>query len=233
MPRSLDSVTLGGYVEGIEVDEDELNSVVAMLGITDPERASAARDQIYNRLEDLKTARSRTAKAKPIRGDLQDLKGLETVFRSKEIEADHHRALDALESLQTSNPVLSRRLQWQLRPRRIHDLITAIERESEPLEGIAQTVLAAIAALREEIRAEDGRGAPADVPARRFAFSLFQIWTEFTGRGTSRQNALGRERDPFGDFVDAAGKLIDPDFNGHYAARLIHEGSREEGAAGP
>ena len=69
MPRSLDTVSLGGYVEGIEVDEDELNSVVAMLEITDPERASAARDQIYNRLEDLKTARSRTAKAKPIRSD--------------------------------------------------------------------------------------------------------------------------------------------------------------------
>lgn len=104
MPRSLDTVSLGGYVEGIEVDEDELNSVVAMLEITDPERASAARDQIYNRLEDLKTARSRTAKAKPIRSDLHDLKNLETVFRSKQIKADHHRALDALESFKRRIP---------------------------------------------------------------------------------------------------------------------------------
>ena len=227
MPRRLDFVFLGGYVEPIDVDEDKLNDVVAMLGITDLERAAAARDRICSRRGPQDGAVA-TERAHPIRSDLQDLKKLEEVVNSKQLEENRRRALDALESLRSTNPVLLQRLQWALRPRRIHDLVSAIERGAEPIEGLAHEVSAAIAALKGELGAEDGRGAPSDVPARRFASSLFRIWTEFTGRGTSRHNAQGRERYPFGDFVDAAGKLIDPNFNGHYAARWVHETSREE-----
>ena len=81
--------------------------------------------------------------------------------------------------------------------------------------------------LADEFASEDGRRRPADYVALKFASSLYRIWVEFTGRPRSRQNALDRQKDPFGDFVESAGKLIEPDFKGHHVARQIHEASRQ------
>ncbi len=228
MPRRLDSVNQGGYVEEIRVDEGQLDRVVAMLGLTDPQRTEAARYRIFGRLEDLKTARSRTAKVKPIRTDTRDLNDLRKAMDLKQIKDNPCRAQDALESLRTSNPVLHRRLQSELRRHGFHVRLMAVEHGADPIEPIANEIILSIESLKEQIREEDGRGASTDYPSRAFASALFSIWTEFTGRGTSRQNAFDRERDPFGDFVDAAGKLIEPDFNGHHVARQIHEASRDE-----
>ena len=84
MPRRLDSVNQGGhYVEAIDVVESDLDAVVAMLGITDAQRSQAARDQIYTQLEDLQTARSRTAKTGTIREDLHALQQLEKATDSE------------------------------------------------------------------------------------------------------------------------------------------------------
>ncbi len=66
MPRRLDSVNQGGFVEAIDVVESELKAVVGMLGITDARQSEIARDRIYAALEDLKTARSRTVKARRV-----------------------------------------------------------------------------------------------------------------------------------------------------------------------
>ncbi len=71
MPRRLDSVNQGGYVEEIEVVESELEAVVAMLGITDDRESDVARNRIYLALEDLETARSRAVKAKTKRENLR------------------------------------------------------------------------------------------------------------------------------------------------------------------
>ncbi len=79
MPRRLDSVNQGGYVEATDVVESELEAVVGKLGITEARESEAARDRIHLALEDLKTGRSQTVKAKTIREDLRDLEELTEV----------------------------------------------------------------------------------------------------------------------------------------------------------
>lgn len=227
MPRALESLDQGGYVEPIDVTTADLDQIVTLLKLTDPSEHGRVREQIYLRLEDFKTARARTAKAKPISDDLRDLETVATAMDPIRAIDQPDLALDALESLRSKNPVLYRRLQWQLSPRRIPDLIRAVDHGTESIETVAREVLAAIAALSAVIAKEDGRGAPTDYAARSLAVGLFRIWTSFTRRGTSRHNGT-TERFPFGEFVEAAGKLIEPDFKGLYVARQIHEASREK-----
>ena len=66
MPKHLDSVDPGGYVEPIDVAESDLQAVVDGLGLTDTREAKEARNQIYTALEDLDTAAVRTVKAKTV-----------------------------------------------------------------------------------------------------------------------------------------------------------------------
>ncbi len=229
MPRRLDSVNQGGFVEAIDVDESELEAVIGMLGITDARQSEIARDRIYAALEDLKTARSRTVKAKTIREDLRDLEELAEVTNSERMTAPLRRAIDVLESLGANNPVLHRRLKWLIPGRQLRDRITSLQETEEAIFAIGREINTRISVLADEIGSEDGRGRPADTAALKFASSLYDIWCEFTEGHTSRQNAPDRQKDPFGDFVDAAGKLIDPDFKGHHIARQIHEARRPSG----
>ncbi len=228
MPRRLDSVNPGGhYAEAIDIVESELQAVVAMLGIADAQRSQAARDQIYVRLEDLKTARSQTAKAKPIRKDLQDLEQLAKATDPEWMTERLSLALDALEQLRGANPVLHQRLKWAAPQNRLRDQMTTLREAEEAIIPICRELSTKISALTDEVGTEDGRGRRADHAALEFASGLYYIWVEFTDRGTSRQNAPGRLKDPFGDFVDAAGKLIEPDFKGHHPARQIHEAHKQ------
>lgn len=97
MPRRLDSVNQGGhYVDAINVVESEVTSVVALLGIADAQRSPATRDQIYVRLSDLQTARSRTAKAGTIREDLQDLELLAKALNPEWMTERLRAGLDVL-----------------------------------------------------------------------------------------------------------------------------------------
>ncbi len=232
MPRRLNSVNQGGYGKAIDIVESELQAVVAMLGITDAQKSEAARHQIYARLEDLKTDRAQTAKAKPIREDLQDLKQLAKVTDPEWMTERLRLALDALEPLREANPVLHRRLQRVPSRHRLRDHMTALKEAEEAIFTIGQEISDTISVLKDEIGSEDRRGRPPDHAALEFASSLYDIWDVFTGRGTSRQNTPGREKDPFGDFVDAAGKLIDLDFKGHYPARQVHEARRQSPSGG-
>ncbi len=227
MPRPLDSVNQGGYVEAIEVVESELEAVVGMLGITDAQQSEAAREQIIVVLEDLKTARVHTAKAKPIRDDLRDLEELGDATNPELITAPLQHAIEAIESIRSDNPALYQRLKWLFPNRQLHDSLSTIQDAEEAIFAIGRNFGEALPKLMDEVRSEDGRGRPRDDAAFKFALSLYRIWRRFTGRPTSRQNAFGRKRDPFGDFVDAAGKLIGPDFKGHYIARQVHEALRE------
>lgn len=227
MSRLLDSVNQCGYVEEIDVDESEFETVVAMLGLTDAEKLEAARHRIHGRLEDLKTARSRTVKAGTISEDVRDLEQLAKFTNPAWVSERLNGALDAFESFKAGNLVLHRRLESLFGGRKLHDLFTAFQQAEEVISFTGQEIGSAISMLKGQFDWEDGRGRPSDHAARRFASSLYQIWVEFTAGRTSRQNAFGREKDPFGDFVDAAGKLIEPDFKGHYHARQIHEASRQ------
>ena len=227
MPRRLDSVNLGGYVEAIDVVESELGAVIGMLSITDARQSEIARDRIYAALEDLKTARSRTVKAKTIREDLRDLEELAEVTNSETMTAPLRRATDVLESLEANNPVLHRRLKWHFRARQLRDWITSLQEPEEAAFSIRREIHSKISTLVDEIASEDGRGRRTAWAARAFASRLSRIWVDFTGKGTSRQNAFGREKDPFGDFVETAGRLIYPDFKGHHLARQIHEARRQ------
>ena len=227
MPRRLDSVNQGGYVEAIDVVDSELESVVDMLDITDARQSEIARDRIYAALEDLKTARSRTVKARTIREDLRDLEELAEVTDSERMTAPLRRATDVLESLEANNAVFHRRLKSLIPGRQFRDRITSLQEAEEAIFAIGREINTKISVLADEVRSEDGRGRPTDTAALKFASSLYDIWCEFTEGHTSRQNTPGREKDPFGDFVEAAGKLIDPDFKGHHLARQIHEARRQ------
>jgi hypothetical protein len=221
MPRRLNSVNQGGhYVEAIDVVENELEAVLSMLGITDAQESETARHQIHALLEDLKTDRARTVMVKTVPEDLQDLEQLANA--TDPVWATERLHL-ALESLEKSNPVLHRRLKWAAPQHRLRDQMAALRDGDEAIIPICREISDRISALKDEIGSEDGRGRRADEGALAFASRLYVIWVEFTGRGTSRQNTPGRENDPFGDFVEAAGKLIDPDFNGRHLARQIHE----------
>jgi hypothetical protein len=226
MPRRLNSVNQGGhYVEAIDVVESELEAVVSMLGITDAQEPETARRQIHARLEDLKTDRARTVMVKTVPEDLQDL---EQLAKATDPGWVTERLHFALESLQKSNPVLHRRLKWAAPQHRLRDQMTALRDADEAIIPICREISDRISALKDEICSEDGRGRRADEGARAFASRLYVIWVEFTARGTSRQNALYRKKDPFGDFVDAAGKLIEPGFKGRHLARKIHEAHRQQ-----
>jgi hypothetical protein len=227
MPRRLDSVDPGGYVEAIDVDDSELEAVVGMLGITDAQKSDTARHRIHSALEDFKTARSRTVKAMPIRQDHQDLKTLADATDPEWMSVRLRGAMDALESVRTENPVLYQRLKRLTRGWGGRDWITALQEIDEAVFAIGRVIEMGTSELVNEIGSEDGRGRPADRAATKFASSLYSIWIEFTGRPTSRQNAPDRQKDPFGEFVEDAGRLIFPDFKGRHVARQIHEVSRQ------
>jgi hypothetical protein len=226
MPRRLDSVNQGGYVEPIDVVESELNAVVGILGINDARNCEIARERIWLALEDLKTARSQTVKAKTIREDRQDLKELAEVTDPERMSAPLRRAMDALESLKTDNLVLYQRLKSLFPRQQLRDRTTSLQEVEEAAFAIGRELEIKISALADAISSEDGRGRPPDLAAFAFAHRLYDIWVEFTEGRTSRQNAPDRQKHPFGDFVEAAGRLIDPDFKGHHLARQVHEARR-------
>lgn len=228
MTRPTQTVNQGGYVEQIEVAESDLEDVVRMLEIDDPETSERARHRIVSALEDLKTDRVRTVKAKTIREDRRDLNHLAKVGDPEVLSRPLRDLLDAIESLEASNPVLFARLGGEFRPQRIHEWKRELEEAEERAFVFGREIGTKTEALSARFNSEDGRGRPTDHAASSFASRLYSIWREYTGRPTSRQNPLEREKDPFGDFVEAAGKLIDPDFKGSHVARGIHEASRPE-----
>lgn len=228
MPRRLDSVNTGGYVEAIEVDESELEAVLGMLGITDARKAEAARNRVYRALEDLATAHSHTAKAKPIREDLRDLEKLHGATNPEVITAPLQHAIEAIESIRSDNPVVYKRLKSLFSNRQLHESLSAMQDAEEAIFAIGRNFSEAASKLTDEIRSEDGRGRPRDDAAFKFARSLHRIWRDFTGRSTSRQNTPDGERNPFGDFVEAAGKLIERDFYGQHVARQAHDAHRKQ-----
>lgn len=229
MPRPLKSVTQCGYVDAIHVDDSQLDAVVNLLQIGDDRRLEV-RDFIYRRLEDFKTARSRTFRAKGVSEDLQDLEILAAFMEPERMAEQLHPALDALESLRTTNLVLYERLQRVFRPHRIENRIASVERGELSAEELGQEFSTKIALLTQAIESEDGRGRPMDRAALRLASSLYRLWKEVTGRGTAKHKATGREKYPFGEFVEAAGRLIEPDFNGQHAASEIHDANRPTSA---
>ena len=163
MPRRLNSVNQGGhYVEAIDVVESELEAVVSMLGITDAQESETARRQIYALLEDLKTAQSRTAMAKTIREELRDLGKLTKATDPERMTERLRLALDALEKLRESNPVLRQRLKWVTPQHRLHDQISALKDAEDAIFAIGRQLSDGISQLKDEIGSEDGRGRPSD-----------------------------------------------------------------------
>ena len=227
MPRRVDPVVLPGYVEPVDIDQQALDAVVAMLEISDDERAAQARASISRRLEDLATRQAHTVRAERVKQDRADLNELATLTNPHRLSERVGIALDQLESLRARNPVLFARLEGVFGGAEFHKWLEKLASADHFLAGFGQEIERGVSVLLDEFDSENRRGRPAKHPERAFASSLHRIWGEFTGRGTSRQNASDREKDPFGDFVDAAGKLIDPEFNGHDHARQIHEAARD------
>lgn len=227
MARRLDTVVLCGYAPSLDVSDDGLDVVVARLKITDEARRLEARGRIYRRLEDFKSARSRTVRSKTNRINLRDLKRLEELAKAECAMVRFHLTLDGLESLRAENPVLHRRLQWRLPRRHLYREIALASPTDAERNDIVREIQAAISLVRTEIESENGQSPPTDYAALSFASKLLEIWSEFTGRGTSRTNRSGFEENPFGDFVEAAGKLIFKDFKGRHYARQIHEARQE------
>jgi hypothetical protein len=227
MATRIDSVVQAGYAEPVIIDEGALSAVVSMLEISNVERGGQARDRIFQCVEDLATRRAHTVRAERTARDRADLKELATVTESRQLSERVGLALDQLESLREDNPVLFRRLEGVVGGAALHEWLKQLAAADHFLAGFGQEIERAASSLRDEFQSENRRGQPPKHRERAFASSLYRIWIEFTDRGTSRQNAYGRVKDPFGDFVDAAGKLIDSDFNGHDHARQIHEAARD------
>jgi hypothetical protein len=230
MPRKLESLDVGGYDQDIKVDDSDLDKVVALLELTDDEQIAAARERILEALVDLESVRARTFNAKRVREDRKDLRKLAKAADSERLAALTGRMIDTLESLRTENPVLYRRLNLCLPEKPLQKWIKRLGEAQDTILGIGQEIQIAAAALSKEFDAEKNPGQRFDRAGRAFAQDLLFIWQEFSGKGTSRQPARGS--DPFGDFVRAAGKLVDPDFNGRRFAREAHEefGQRRGGA---
>jgi len=226
MARPLESVLQGGFVEDPKLDDDALDAVVGLLALDDAEQWEHARTQIVLALEDLVTARKKTDRAHSVKNDCADLVRLIAATDPNAMTGRARELLDFVESLGTTNPVLLRRLKWTGSLRNLRERLTGPNAAEETVFAVARDIATGAAALRGEIELEDGRGRPTDVAALRFAGRLYDLWKKFTTRGTSRQNATGREKDPFGDFVHAAGSLVEPKFKGHSLARNVHEGRR-------
>lgn len=198
MPRRLDSVNQGGFVEAIDVDESELEAVVGMLGFSDAQKSETARDQIYRALEFFQTARSHSIKAKTIREDRGDLNKLAEAINPETMTARLEDAIAALESLQTENPVLFQRLRSLLSGQELHDVISFLQEAEKTIFLIGRDLASTISTLDDEIGSEDGRGRPPDRAACAFANRLYDIWVEHTGGRTSRQNAPERQKQTAG-----------------------------------
>ena len=226
MTRPIQTVNQGGFVEAIDIVEGELDEVVRMLEIDDAETSAMARHRIVSALEDLKTDRVRTVIPKTIREDRRDLRKLAKVGDPETTSKPLRHLLEAIESLEASNPALLARIAEQLRPQHLRSWKRALQDAEERAFAVGREISASVEDLSAEIDAEDGRGRPTDLAARRFASRLYSIWREFSVRPTSRQNAPERPKDLFGDFVQAAGRLVEPDFKGRHVAREIHEASR-------
>lgn len=227
MTLRIDTVVKAGYVESVELDEESVSAVVAMLGIPGDERARQARARILRSLEDLATRRVQTVRLDSRENDRTDLDALAANTESHHLSERVGVAIDHLDSLRRDNPVLFARLEGVLGGSELHEWLKQLESADHFLAGFGQRIERAVSILREQVESENRRGRPPKLPERAFASNLYRIWVEFTDRGTSRQNAYGRVKDPFGDFVDAAGKLIDPDFKGHDHARQVHEAARD------
>lgn len=227
MTTRIDSVVQARYAESIRIDEEALGKVVCMLDLEDDERAIRAGAEIRRSLKDLATRRAQTVRAESKNKDRADLATLAASADSSHLTERVGYALDQLESLRVGNPVLATRLDKVLRDGRVHEWIEKLEGVDHLLAAFAQDIERGVTVLVDEIESENRRGRRVERAERAFAASLYKIWVEFTDRGTSRQNAYGRQRHPFGDFVDAAGKLLDPDFNGHDHARQVHEAARD------
>lgn len=227
MPRSLGSVNKGGYAAPLHVADQALDALLSMMNITDTHQAQAARDRIVLALENFKTARINTAPVKTIREDSRDLRNLEKATSPDVVTALVRQAIDRLELLRTDNPVLHQRLKRLLREPSLLDRIRSLAEAEETIYGITREINTALSTLAVEIKAEDGRGRPSDPADCALASALYTIWTAFTDRGTAQQNASDRPKRPFGDFVDVAGRLVDPGFNGHHVAREIHKNHRQ------
>lgn len=227
MTTRIDSVMQAGYEQSVSVDDKALGEVVSMLGLREDERVIQARAEIRRSLKDLATRRRQTVRAESKKKDRADLKTLAAVTELPHLVKGIGVALDQLESLGEENPVLATRLDKVLRDGRIHEWVKKLDEVDHLLAAFGQDIERAVTILLDEVESENRSGRPVERAERAFATSLYKVWIEFTDRGTSRQNAHGRQRHPFGDFVDAAGKLIDPHFNGHDHARQIHEAARD------
>lgn len=227
MPRRKDSVVLPGYVRSINIDDESLDAVVAMLEIEGEKSIVQARARIMQCLENLATRQVRTVRPATLGQDRADLRRLATLTNPTHLSERVGLAHDELESLRGRNSVLFERIESVLGGAVLHDWLDQLAQADHFLAGFGQEIERTVSVLLDEFESEDGRGRPPKRAERAFASSLYEIWREFTERGTSRQNAFDREKDPFGDFVDAAGKLIDPEFSGHDHARQIHEDARD------
>jgi hypothetical protein len=83
--------------------------------------------------EDLKTARSRTVKAKPIRDDLRELEELRDVMAPELINAPIQRAIEAIESIRSDNSALYGRLKLLFSNRQLRDSLSAIQDAEEAI----------------------------------------------------------------------------------------------------
>ncbi len=182
------------------------------------EEAATARRQLCIAVEEFRERKLRTERAKSVSRDLRDLRRLEELFRDAVESGSWVTASNFVLSLHARNPVLRQRLTWAFRQGGLGNPRT--------LEGLRDPERV-LARLQSDLAEENNRGRPTDWAARWFAHRIYDLWKRFTGRGTSTKSRSWDEMGPFVAFLQAAGKLVDPGFNGPHYARAAHEERRK------
>jgi hypothetical protein len=204
-------------MEPLDLSEEDLIGVFDKLPLARPEEEPQARERLHEILEEFHTRQVRLVRPESCKADLVDLAELLRLVTEARQGESWDSAAEYLRSLSSRNPVLRQRLKWAFRHGGLGDPRT-LETLGDHEEVISR--------LSREIQAEHGRGRPSEWPEHWLAHRIYEFWRRFTERGTSRYNwdwEAENDRGPFVDFLEAAGKLVDPHFNGPYFARLVHE----------
>lgn len=199
---------------------------MARLPLRDSTDAQVAWRDIELAIGRFNTVRLSEIEVRPKPVDSADLNQLAALADPEKLLASLQSLDDQFEKLVDDNPALHMRLRGSQAFRGKGPLTNAFTEVQDQVHALTRRIHLAVEEIRLEMDNEDGRGR-AQNPDSDFqlADDLLRIWLEFTPEGTSagRSSDYAKTAGAFHAFVEAAGKVIDPDFSGTAATRRAWE----------
>jgi hypothetical protein len=206
------------YAATADIPEAEFARVFRQLKLACSDEESLARDVLKSILDEFHTRSKAVAHSASQKTDIKDLEELLSRIREADVDSGWWRVAEFIRELRGTNPVLRERLRLSFGKGGLGD--PQVLEQLDDHERI-------VAGLLEEIETECRSGRRSDAAGVWLVNWLFDFWIRFTRQATSRINWRSDvDKGPFPDFVRAAGKLVDPHFNGVYYARQIHDESK-------